>query len=287
MSQGITSDGYVHMTSSNIHLRTVRGFGDELQRFDQTGMRSDDAERLFQKYFSNFPWNKLPENAVGFDMGCGSGRWAKFVAPKVGTLYCVDPSEAIHVARKNLVPFQNCVLAHESVDRFSADHSMDFGYSLGVLHHIPDTQAALSACVRKLKPGAPFLVYLYYRFDNRPTWFQYIWRASDFLRRFISKTPYPVRYFLSQAIAVTVYWPLARMSFILEKCGCHVDHLPLSSYRNLGFYVMRTDALDRFGTQLEQRFTKDEIQEMMANAGLKDIVFNENEPYWCAVGIKR
>jgi 2-polyprenyl-3-methyl-5-hydroxy-6-metoxy-1,4-benzoquinol methylase len=44
---------------------------------------------------------------------------------------------------------------------------MDFGYSLGVLHHIPDAQKALSDCVKKLKLGAPFLVYLYYSFDNR------------------------------------------------------------------------------------------------------------------------
>jgi 2-polyprenyl-3-methyl-5-hydroxy-6-metoxy-1,4-benzoquinol methylase len=32
---------------------------------------------------------------------------------------------------------------------------------LGVLHHIPDTAAAMRDCVRKLKLGAPFLFYLY------------------------------------------------------------------------------------------------------------------------------
>ena len=44
---------------------------------------------------------------------------------------------------------------------------MDFGYSLGVLHHIPDTCAGIKACARLLKRGGPFLVYLYYAFDNR------------------------------------------------------------------------------------------------------------------------
>ncbi|MCY7329778.1 MAG: class I SAM-dependent methyltransferase, partial [Saprospiraceae bacterium] len=63
------------------------------------------------------------------------------------------------------------------------DGAMDFGYSLGVLHHIPDTRAALAACVRKLKPGAPFLLYLYYAFDNRPWWFKALWRLSDVVRR--------------------------------------------------------------------------------------------------------
>jgi Leucine-rich repeat (LRR) protein len=35
-------------------------------------------------------------------MGCGSGRWAKFVAPKVGLLNCIDPSIAIKLHKKNL-----------------------------------------------------------------------------------------------------------------------------------------------------------------------------------------
>jgi hypothetical protein len=49
---------------------------------------------------------------------------------------------------------------------------------------------------------------------------------------------------------------------------------------------MRTDALDRFGTRLEQRFTRAEIEVMMRRAGLTDIRFSETEPYWVACGRK-
>lgn len=37
------------------------------------------------------------------------------------------------------------------------DESMDFAYSLGVLHHVPDTASGIKSCVEKLKPGATFL----------------------------------------------------------------------------------------------------------------------------------
>jgi hypothetical protein len=50
---------------------------------------------------------------------------------------------------------------------------------------------------------------------------------------------------------------------------------------------MRTDSLDRFGTQLEQRFTKIEIEGMMKAAGLTEIKFSNTVPFWCAVGIKK
>ena len=166
------------------------------------------------------------------------------------------------------------------------DNSMDFGYSLGVLHHVPDTAAGIKQCVNKLKDGAPFLLYLYYRFDNRPWWFRFVWFISDLLRRVISKMPYRIRYVSSQIIAPTVYFPLAKVALIFEKLGVNVDNFPLSAYRNLSFYTMRTDALDRFGTRLEQRFTREEIEIMMKSAGLEKIGFSNSKPYWCAVGFK-
>ena len=50
---------------------------------------------------------------------------------------------------------------------------------------------------------------------------------------------------------------------------------------------MRTDALDRFGTKLEQRFTSDEIEKMMMEVVLEGIHFRESAPFWCALGYKK
>ena len=49
---------------------------------------------------------------------------------------------------------------------------------------------------------------------------------------------------------------------------------------------MRTDALDRFGTRLEKRFTASEIRSMMGAAGLERVALSEQPPYWCAIGYK-
>ena len=273
------------MIKNNIDLHTVAGFGDEWERFDQSELDSKEAQRLFDLYFSVFPWDIISDKAVGFDMGCGSGRWARFVAPLVGRLLCVDPSSALEIAKRNLAEHDNCEFHLASVDDMSInDRSMDFGYSLGVLHHIPDTQAAMSACVKKLKAGAPFLVYLYYAFDNRSIWYRAIWRVSEVLRYGISRSPHKIRYVISQLFAGAVYLPLARLALLFDKAGFDVRNFPLSSYRNLSFYTMRTDALDRFGTRLEQRFTRVEIKDMMKNSGLENIKFSSEVPYWCAVG---
>ena len=49
---------------------------------------------------------------------------------------------------------------------------------------------------------------------------------------------------------------------------------------------MRTDALDRFGTKFEQRFSKKEIAFMMEKSGLKNIKFSNHAPFYCALGYK-
>ncbi|PYQ27437.1 MAG: SAM-dependent methyltransferase [Acidobacteria bacterium] len=266
----------------------VRGFGDEWQRFDQHELSRAELESMFDSYFRIFPWNRLPANAEGFDAGCGSGRWASFVAPRVGRLHCVDAStDALDVARKNLSAFSNCTFHHATVGALPlADASCDFGYSLGVLHHVPDTAAGIAACVAKLKPHAPFLLYLYYAFDNRAPWYRALWKLSELLRAFLSRAPRFVRHTGTDVLAALLYWPLARFAKLLERAGISVESLPLSFYRNRSFYVMRTDALDRFGTRLEKRFTRAEIASMMERAGLREIAFSERAPFWVAVGFK-
>ncbi|MGI8704739.1 MAG: class I SAM-dependent methyltransferase [Sphingomicrobium sp.] len=276
-----------HLTrTGNIDPETVEGFGEEWGTYTQEGLSSAEHRQLFDEYFSIFPFSELPPDAEGFDLGCGTGRWAALVAEQVGHLHCIEPAaRALEVARRRLTDRPNVTFHHGGVDEIPVgDNSQDFGYALGVLHHIPDTEAAMAACVRKLKTGAPLLVYIYYAFENRPAWFRPLWKVTEVGRRIISRAPFPVRKYSTTLIAGLVYYPLARGALLLERIGGNVENLPLSAYRNRSFYSMRTDALDRFGTRLEQRFTRAEIEAMMMRCGLEAIEFRDSVPYWVACG---
>lgn len=267
---------------------TVRSFGDEWSRYDQSAMSEVEAIAIFDEYFAVFPWDRLPAEATGFDMGCGSGRWAKLMAPRVGHLHCIDPSVALDVARRAMGGVDNVSFHRASVDDGALPvASQDFGYSLGVLHHVPDTARAIASCVAMLKPGAPFLVYLYYAFDNRSLAFKLMWRCTDWARRIICRMPSGMKHLTTDGLAFGVYYPLAKVSWLLERMGCNVAGMPLSYYRHHSLYTMRTDSRDRFGTPLERRFTREQIGTMLESSGLGEIRFSERAPYWCAVGIKR
>jgi ubiquinone/menaquinone biosynthesis C-methylase UbiE len=276
--------------STNMDSKTVESFGHQWSVYDQKIATDEEQQKLFDRYFSLMNWLKLPKNAVGFDMGCGSGRWAKLAAQQdnVGKLICIDPAEAaLDVAKSNLESIENVEFRCAPADQTGIDAaSMGFGYSLGVLHHIPDTQQAIADCAALLKSGAPLLLYLYYRFDNKPFWFKYIWMASESVRWIINKLPLKARNGACEMIAALVYFPLAKLSWALEKLGLNVQHLPLSDYRGTSYYRMRHNARDRFGTPLEQRFTRAEITAMMEEAGLRDVKFRDGAPDWCAIAYK-
>ena len=267
----------------------VKDFGNEWKRFDQSIVKKSELKNIFDQYFNIFPLKELNKNLVGFDLGCGSGRWAKFIAPKVKKLNCIDPSvEAISVAKKNLINFKNINYINSEVNKkILIKNSQDFGYCLGVLHHIPDTLNGIKICSMMLKKNAPFLIYLYYKFDNRNFLFKLFWKISDFLRLLICFLPFNIKKLFTDFFALLIYYPLAKLSYVIDKFGIKTSSMPLSFYKNKSFYTMRTDSLDRFGTKLEKRFTKSEIENLLSMSGFKDIKFSEKAPFWVATCRKK
>lgn len=273
----------------NLDARTVDDFGRQWAQFDHHEVDDEEIARRAAQYFRDFPWDALPADPRGFDAGCGSGRWARFAATRAGYLLCVDASaEALQVARHNLEHLDNCEFAVGTLEEMPCpDDSMDFGYSLGVIHHVPDPVSATRALVEKLKIGGYLLIYFYYALDNRPAWYRQLWRAVNRVRPAIARFPPPLKYAASQVIAAGVYWPLARGARVAERLGVDVSNAPLSAYRDKSYYVMRTDAHDRFNPQIELRYTREQLTELMSGAGLDDIHFAEGPPFWVAHGVRR
>jgi len=275
---------------NNIREKIIKDFGLEWQRFDQSDryFKSDESKKIFNKYFDIFPFNKININSIGMDLGCGSGRWAKYIAPKVKKLILVDPSKkALDIAKKNLYEFKNVDFYCNDIDLLPVkNNSLDFTYSLGVLHHLPDTQHAIKNISVKLKKNAPLLLYLYYALDNRSFIYKFIWNITNIMRIVISNLPVKLKNIVCDILALIIYFPLARLSLLLNLIKINYNFLPLSFYKDKSFYTMRTDCLDRFGTKLEKRFSLKEIKEMMENAGFINIINSDNEPYWCVVGFK-
>ena len=111
---------------------------------------------------------------------------------------------------------------------------------------------------------------------------------SGMIRWFVSKLPSKLKMAFCDLIAFFIYLPLVLIVRTVKALGGTqlYKKLPLAYYENKNLRIMRNDALDRFGTPLEKRFSKVEIREMMEKAGFTNIQFSEGQPYWHAVGQK-
>src|SRR5690349_16900786 len=114
---------------STIDSEVINHFGAEWKRFNQSSfIQSEEGVASFNKYFNIFPWDSINEGSEGFDLGCGTGRWAFHVASRVKTLNCIEPSAAIEVAKENLKSFKNCVFHKASSHSIPLmNNSQDFG----------------------------------------------------------------------------------------------------------------------------------------------------------------
>lgn len=278
----------IQSKNSNKDEITIASFGNEWEKFNS--FTDDEINQIASEYFDIVDSKFLQKNCVALDVGCGSGRWTRFLASRVGFVESVDPSNAVFVAKKINEPFTNVRISHAEVDDLPFnDEQFDFVFSLGVLHHIPDTESAMRKCVSKLKQGGCFLVYLYYSLENKSLFYKIIFHISNSIRFIVSKMPTRIKEIICDIIAVLIYFPLAKFSLVIIKLKWTklFNSMPLHYYFDKSFLVMRNDALDRFGTPLEQRFSKKQIHAMMERCGLTEIRFSDNEPYWHATGIKK
>lgn len=270
----------------NLDQGVIDSFGHEWATYDYGETENSEAlDAQFMAYCTPIDLTQFkPNTSMAGDFGAGSGRWTSRLTPYFSLVYALEPSNGANTVLKS--KFSNdpkVVVLQETVGSNSIPlASLDFAMSLGVLHHIPDTCLAIKEVSRRIKSGGVFLCYLYYSLENKPTYYKIIFRAVDGFRRIISVLPQKIKHIATLVIAGVVYWPLARFSKVLNKFGINTSNIPLHHYADMPFVMLANDALDRFGTTLEQRFSKVEITEMLrvADFDISTLKFSDKEPYW-------
>ena len=275
-----------HEKDQNFDQQVIDSFGHEWAAFDYAESEANAAlDSQFLAYCAPIELSQFSaKSSVAADFGAGSGRWASRLLQYFSLVYALEPSEGANkVLKKKFLSQSRIKILQETVGANSIPaESLDLGMSLGVLHHIPDTGLAIKDVATKIKSGGVFLCYLYYKLEDKPLYYRGLFWTSNSLRWVISRLPYAMRRIIAQMIAVAIYLPIARTSKLLENRGKDVSNFPLHHYANMPFVMLQNDALDRFGTRLEQRFSKKEITEMLGSAGfdLSTLKFSDVEPFW-------
>jgi len=277
---------FVIEDEKSIEKNTISSFGKEWKKFSR--FNTEEISLIGSEYF-DIVKDQINKNSIILDVGCGTGRWSKYIADKVNFVEAIDPSDAVLPAVELNYESANIRITQAGTDNIPfPDESFDFIFCLGVLHHIPDIKKALQNIIRVLKRNAYMLVYLYYNFDNKNAVYKFIFKLSSIIRKVVSSLPFWLKSFICDILSVIIYMPfilLGRLCKFIFK-GNFYKHIPLSYYINKPFKVIRNDALDRFGTRIEKRYTRKEIISLLNEVGIGNIVFSDHEPYWHLMGQK-
>ena len=285
---GVRIASFVSDSDQNIDVDTVNSFGEEWTKF--SSFSEKEIKNAGDQYFDIITEDICNSSSVVLDMGCGTGRWSKYLASRVKFIEAIDPSKAVLAASHLTKDLKNVRVTQAGVDSIPfSDESFDFAMGVGVYHHIPDTQKAVSDTVKKIKTGGYLLIYLYYSLDNRGRLYKFIFKMSTIIRKIVSSMPNGLKKMTCDFIALFVYMPfvmLARLFKIIFSKGIIWKKIPLSYYHDKSWNIIKNDALDRFGTPLEQRFSKKELVQILESCGMEDVVVSDGLPYWHAVGRK-
>ncbi len=158
--------------------------------------RTDLSEREFR---GKTGWG--PGDLKGkfvLDAGVGAGRFAEIASRWGAEVVGVDLSFAVDAARDTLRGRDNVHIVQADIFHLPfRRETFDAAYSMGVLHHTPDTKEAFRSVASLVKTGGEFAVFIY---GYGPHHY-----FSDIWRRLTTRIPYKLVYSLS-FLSIPLYY---------------------------------------------------------------------------------
>jgi len=245
--------------------RTRESFGYQWTQFAEMVI---DFRENFLTYIHPLDESFFP-GKIGLDLGCGFGRHiynaAKFGAEMIG----VDLSDAIESTRVNTQGLPNVHLVQADVYHLPIRPGvLDFAYSIGVLHHTPDPEAAFRCLVPLVKPGGSVFVWVYSK--SRSFWNF----CLESVRAVTTRLPPRVQKGISLAAALVDYGGFVgpyKVAVAVPGLRNVVGKLPLQRlklYSVYPFQVVYADWFDRLAAPIRFYYNGEDMEGWLSRAKL-------------------
>ena len=222
----------------------------------------------------------LIKNKIICEMGVGSGRILKNLiklSPK--KIYAIEPSEAIEIAKKNNENSEVEILFKKiSGQMINFKNEIDYIFSIGVIHHIPDAEIVCKKIYESLKPKGKFVIWLYGKEGNELYLFIFnnLRKITKFMPdKFLNLFSIFLNFFLSIYIFFCKYLNLPLKNYminVLKKCS---------------FEKRKYIIFDQLNPSYSKYYTKQDVETLLTKSGFKKFeIFNRHQYSWTAIAEK-
>ncbi len=137
---------------------TAENFGWQWQHFTQ-------HDKLYDEQFLAWVAPVRPEffkDKLVLEGGCGKGRHTQLAARwGAREVIGVDLSVAVETAFRNTRHLDNAHIIQADIFNLPLLKEFDYGFSVGVLHHLPDPKAGFISVASKIKAGGSLSAWVY------------------------------------------------------------------------------------------------------------------------------
>ena len=238
----------------------VGSFGFQWNTFSKAQLDSANGSMRSRETFeekTGWPLESLRGCRV-LDAGCGMGRFAELCGEAGAEVHAIDLSTAVEAAARNLSRFSSASFYQADIMNLPfADGTFDAVYSIGVLHHTPDTRKAFLSLTRLLKPGGRIAIWVY---STKLRWMF----GGEVLRLF---TPHIPKTTLLRAASVAI--PLYRVHQLPLIGLASQALLPTSLNPDPEWRWL--DTFDWYSPRFQWKHTYDEVEGWFREAGLTHV----------------
>jgi SAM-dependent methyltransferase len=258
--------------------KTIKDFGEQWLKYrDNEGYYG--SLELFEDIL--YPFLK-PDDIKGCkiaEIGSGSGRIVNMIL-QAGARHVIalEPSQAFEILRTNVRQAEKVTFLNVSGEDLPAFGDLDYIFSIGVLHHIPNPRPVVEAAFKALRPGGKFLVWLYGKEGNR------FYLSFTYPLRFLTRI---LPHFALVSLVWAIYFP-----FMVYVRSCHRFRLPLQEYVLTVFDKMspekrRLIIYDQLNPSYARYYRRFEAERLLLDAKFEDIRTHHRHGYsWTLMGTK-
>ena len=257
---------------------TIKDFGKQFKYHNKI----DDywgGEEMINDIVNPFDLS-LIKNKIVCEVGIGSGRILKnLIKFSPRKIYAIDPSEAIEVAKKNNED-SKIEISYKKISgqMINFKNEIDYIFSLGVIHHIPEAEIVCKKIYESLKPQGKFIIWLYGKEGNE-------------LYLFIFNNLRKITRFMPDKI-LNLFSILLNLFLSVYIFFCKYLNLPLKNYmmhvlKKCSFEKRKYIIFDQLNPSYSKYYTKKEVETLLSKSGFQKFeIVNRHQYSWTAIAEK-